>query len=144
MGSTVRHKKAKKLDVRCKKISTISREITFSKKKITVSSRVTKVLTFSYRAITLFWPSSLCSEIYSPLLGLNTLASSSLHLETKKKRHSKEKDRTNLIRIRPIYFQFLRKIYTMVGTKGLIIVFICFCMFSVILGDDVKVIESGK
>ena len=73
MGSTVRHKKAKKLDVRCKKISTISREITFSKKKITVSSRVTKVRTFSYRAITLLWPSSLCSEIYSPLLGLNTL-----------------------------------------------------------------------
>ena len=49
-----------------------------------------------------------------------------------------------MIRIRPIYFQFLRKIYTMVGTKGLIIVFICFCMFSVILGDDVKVIESGN
>ena len=49
-----------------------------------------------------------------------------------------------LICIRPFYFQFRRKIYTMAGTKGLIIVFICFCMFSVILGDDVKVIESGK
>ncbi|XP_027044996.1 uncharacterized protein LOC113672847 [Pocillopora damicornis] len=33
----------------------------------------------------------------------------------------------------------------MVGTKGLIIVFICFCMFSVILGDDVKECElDGK
>ena len=49
-----------------------------------------------------------------------------------------------LICILPFYFQFLRKIYTMAGTKGLIIVFICFCMFSAILGGKVRTVDCGK
>lgn len=46
--------------------------------------------------------------------------------------------------IRPFYFQFLHKIYTMAGTKGLIIVCICFCMFSAILGGKVRAVDCGK
>ena len=49
-----------------------------------------------------------------------------------------------LICILPFYFQFLRKIYTMAGTKRLIIVFICFCMFSAILGGKVRAVDCGK